>query len=58
MKCVHKVLSTRNWKYFRSVESIVFLLIRNVVLIIIINKPDIKIRDNEKATSMLVEVAI
>ena len=57
MKCVHKVLSTRNWKYFRAVESIVFLLIHNVILIII-NKPDIKIRDNEKATSMLIEVAI
>jgi hypothetical protein len=57
MKCVHKTLSTQNWKYFRVVESIVLLLIRNVVLIII-NKPEIIIRDNEKGTCMLINDAI
>jgi len=62
MKCVHKVLATRNWKYLRAVLSMVLLLIHNVliiiIVIIIINKPDIIIRDNKKGTCVLTDVAI
>ena len=34
------------------------LIIRTIIIIIIINKPDIIIRDNEKGTCMLIDVAI